>query len=698
MEPFAQPPRLPPVGLAWSLSAPRVAQLLSRDSGVRAEVEAAANGRHALPKAGPWSVTPEMLARVVERPAAAVVQPPEPLEIDRRWARGEWASPPDVETPDPAAPDAGARPAAPGEAGRPWTEAVILEYGRPALFVRDGRFALPDSPDLRRRLLPARRRIEQRLASVGRVEFGFHPTRAWGGTGWMVAERTVVTNRHVAEEFCALSGPGGTISILTNFLGRPIEARLDFREEYRDGQAQESFEVAVEKVLFLESGTKNPDVAFLRLAAGSRPLPEPIPILTTPPRDDADIVVVGYPGRDFRGVSGTEAARRIFGDVYDVKRVSPGRVLDVDPAFWYFTHDATTLGGNSGSVVLDLETGCAVGLHFMGHLHEANYAVQGQRVLDYLAGERASVAGARETLAAAPAVLAPGTAEDELVDEADEEAAEDYADREGYDAAFLGTGTDVPLPEPQGATADAVLEFDAGAGPERVLRYTHFSVMMHATRRLCLFSAVNIDGTQPVKAKRPRWRRDPRIPAGAQILQECYGAPPKFSRGHMTRREDPMWGPLAARGNADSMHATNAVPQMQPFNGGVWLGLEDFALDNARQDDMRISVFAGPLLDDADPEMYAVRIPVAFWKVIAFVHDETGALCATGYTMSQEDFLRPEEFVFGAYETYQVPIRWVEGKSGLSFGPLRDLDPFGDAEEAVPRPLQRVEQIRFVGR
>ena len=32
----------------------------------------------------------------------------------------------------------------------------------------------------------------------------------------------------------------------------------------------------------------------------------------------------------------------------------------------YFTHDCTTLGGNSGSVVLDLTTGEAVGLHFAG--------------------------------------------------------------------------------------------------------------------------------------------------------------------------------------------------------------------------------------------------------------------------------------------------------------------------------------------
>ena len=54
---------------------------------------------------------------------------------------------------------------------------------------------------------------------------------------------------------------------------------------------------------------------------------------------------------------------------------------------------------------------------------------------------------------------------------------------------------------------------------------------------------------------------------------------------------------------------------------------------------MKISVFTGPYFDDNDPEMYGVRIPLAFWKIIAFIHDETGKLCATGYEMNQEQSL-----------------------------------------------------------
>ena len=116
------------------------------------------------------------------------------------------------------------------------------------------------------------------------------------------------------------------------------------------------------------------------------------------------------------------------------------------------------------------------------------------------------------------------------------------------------------------------------------------------------------------------------------------------------------------------MHVTNTVPQMQPFNGGIWLALESYALEHARSDHMRISVMTGPFLMPDDPVRDGVLIPRSFWKVIAFIHDETRELCATGYTMSQEDFLRDEEFVFGKHKTSQARIATIEQRAGLSFG------------------------------
>ena len=220
---------------------------------------------------------------------------------------------------------------------------------------------------------------------------------------------------------------------------------------------------------------------------------------------------------------------------------------------------------------------------------------------------------------------------------------------------------------------------------------------MSRSRRLCLFSAGNIDGSQPRRFKRPPWRLDPRIPKNQQILGECYGNSPLFARGHMTRREDPIWGEseAAALGNSDSMHVTNTVPQMQPFNAGIWLGLESYALEHARSDQMRISVFTGPFLLPDDPVRNGVPIPRSFWKVIAFVHDETGELCATGYTMSQEAFLVPDEFVFGQHTTAQTRIATIEARTGLSFGGLAAVDPFVGGEEGVGGVLTDPGQIVF---
>jgi endonuclease G len=434
---------------------------------------------------------------------------------------------------------------------------------------------------------------------------------------------------------------------------------------------------------------------------------------------------------------------RIFGNVYDKKRLAPGRVTT--PATGTLCHDCSTLGGNSGSVVLSLETGEAVGLHFAGRFLEANFAVSSrivaQRLDDVRSGRamRRRGGGASEKtphalvrpappdrqpspvtfvvpvsitvgigapvqapadggqLASPSIAVAPGDGGVEDGEVFVEGVPEEYVDRRGYDETFLGDDLVVPLPEVT-SDADDVLTFEFNGQDEHVLKYEHFSTLMSARRRLCRYSAVNIDGNRPKRFARVGWRTDPRIPPGSQIKSECYGNPPKFARGHMTRREDPIWGSDAAasRGNADSMHVTNAVPQMQPFNAGIWLDLEDYALQNARRDDMKVSVFTGPFLEHDDPTKFGVQVPVEFWKVIVFIHDETGELCATGYTMSQRDFLSEEEFVFGAHETAQRSITSIEQRAGLSFGSLADLDPFVEPEGmAVPR-LTALSQIQFL--
>ena len=566
---------------------------------------------------------------------------------------------------------------------------IVLRVGRPVLAIvgNAARLDFKDSESAvwRSRLQTAAPLLTRAAQAVGRIEVTGLPGYTFVGTGWLVDANTVVTNRHVAEAFAKRTRGGFTFKQGSG--ERPMTADIDFLEEA--GRLAER-EFPIVEILHIEEDP-GPDFALLRVQtrAGLHPLAAPIRLANSSPKPEQQVAVIGYPARDSR-VPDAKLMESIFGKVYDKKRLAPGQITKAQKDLLF--HDCSTLGGNSGSVVLDLETGAAVGLHFAGRFLEANYAVPAkvvaarlEQVLRKKPGRPS--AGTAVTLPTAPGT---GTAPELIV----ESVPADYIGRKGYSPAFVGPR--IPLPVIR--NKKDVLNFPWKGRQESVLAYEHFSVVMSRSRRLCIYSACNIDGSSPRRFKRPPWRFDGRIPVSQQIKEECYGNEPLFARGHMTRREDPIWGGAeeAALGNSDSMHVTNTVPQMQPFNAGIWLALESYALENARDDRMRISVFTGPFLLADDPVREGVRIPRSFWKVIAFIHDATRKLCATGYTMSQESYLKDEEFVFGKHQTAQTRIADIERRAGLSFGPLAALDPLKRDTRGLAAPLTDPSQIRFL--
>jgi endonuclease G len=633
-------------------------------------------------------------------------------------------------------------------------ESIVLRRTRPVLAIRDNDTKLDfidkaDSEIWLARLTKAKPFLDSAIRSVGRIDLQ-GARLDWVGTGWLVADNILVTNRHVAREFAARKGDGYTFQLGLN---GPMSADVDFLQEI-DNPATLIFKLI--KPLYIEE-EPGPDISFfeVEITSGNSKLATPIK-LAAKVAVTANVATIGYPAYDSR-IPEPNLMEDIFGKTYNKKRLAPGGITSVEEA--RILHSCTTLGGNSGSAVIDLDTGEALGLHFSGSFLATNYAVRSDVVKQRLDAVRSGTVTRPEarprkpTPAPAPNVSGslpvtlqrsnrgsasvtipltvtvslgnvsgrgaapqryrglPALADDSggVVD-GEEAVAEDYRDRGGYQADFLGDGKlAVALPAVQ-RDADDILDFQFNGETETELRYEHYSVVMSRSRRMCFFSAVNIDGNLSKKSKRVGWKWDPRIPKAQQIMNECYGSPPKFSRGHMTRREDPGWGNAATakRGNEDSMHVTNTTPQMQAFNAPIWLALEDYALGHAKEDAMKISVFTGAYFADRDPEMYGVRIPLAFWKIIAFIHDETGKLCATGYEMNQETTLQPEEeFVFGAFTSpqlqaaTQVSIRSIEARSGISFGSLASADPLAGSDEGLgddtPRaPLQALEQIRFV--
>ncbi len=274
----------------------------------------------------------------------------------------------------------------------------------------------------------------------------------------------------------------------------------------------------------------------------------------------------------------------------------------------------------------------------------------------------------------------------------------DYSDREGYDPAFL-PGHTVPLPGLSDALAGlAAINREATGEPRYVLPYHHFSVVMHRERRLAMFTAVNIDGrtSRSLRRETDHWSLDPRVAVTEQIGEEIYRANP-LDRGHLVRRLDPAWGatePIAQQGNDDTFHFTNCSPQHKDFNQNktTWAGLEDYVLNNADNFDLKVSVVTGPVLATGDDPYRGVQLPRQFWKVVAMVRSD-GTLSATAYLLSQEELIHgleaAAEFSYGAYRTYQVPVRRIAELTDLSFGALEAADPLAGLEST-----SRIQEIR----
>ena len=230
---------------------------------------------------------------------------------------------------------------------------------------------------------------------------------------------------------------------------------------------------------------------------------------------------------------------------------------------------------------------------------------------------------------------------------------------------------------------------------------------MHRRRKLAMFAAVNIDGGKADQPRRDRdvWLLDPRIPAGEQTGEEVY-RDNDLDRGHLVRRLDPAWGPQSAAAVDDTFHFTNCTPQHHEFNAGrtLWLGLEDYVLHNALTSDLKVSVFSGPVLDDGDPSYRGVALPLQYWKIVAMVRTD-GKPSVTAYLLSQSALLDeyrtertpgalPESFSYGAYRTFQVPVRRIAELSGLDLASYIAADPLERLETTrLPRELVQHDHI-----
>jgi endonuclease G len=303
-----------------------------------------------------------------------------------------------------------------------------------------------------------------------------------------------------------------------------------------------------------------------------------------------------------------------------------------------------------------------------------------------------------------------------------------YANRNGFDENFLG----VKVSLPKVTKTSLVSTMDDG---EFLIPYEHFSVVMHKKRRLCLFTASNVDGRKVSKEPEPgrdytrkglgglgpndseKWTTDPRIPQGHQLPDVFFTKDRQsFDKGHVVRREDVCFGNSYARvrrANGDTFHTTNCTPQVKGFNqsgeDGLWGKLENFIMSQAKQE--AYCLFAGPVfspddevfegVDDRGP--VKVQIPSKYWKVVV-ARSENG-IQAFAFVLEQDlnNVVFREEFAVNAtWSEHLVSIGDLEEMlDGISFPQVvKNADQFGNpiADEIARQHHESMGVLAGVGR
>ncbi|SKA94621.1 endonuclease G [Prosthecobacter debontii] len=592
-------------------------------------------------------------------------------------------------------------------------EAIILEKGRPPLLIQDGQWEEPSLTEIRNWLKPTRQALLTAIPKVGRVEI-LNFQSDYIGTGWMITEDLLITNRHVAKEFGKRVGQTFQFK-QDSAIGGEMKVRVDFlREHDRTATAQ----FAVEEIIYIEEDSAaRPDMALVRMNKSSGHLPKPLELDSELISKEQTVAVIGYPAYDTR--NDTFVMRNVFKGIYDVKRLCPGKIIGLRGDGKVLEHDASTLGGASGSAVMNLTTGKICGLHFGGEYKVANVCVSAAWLRSRLAElEPLRISG---LLAQMEKRLAGTATETEPVPEgagqppppgggggaaaaaagsgggggAGEEGRPSGG--AGYDPKFLGKKAEWEVPLPVLSSKQEELIAPVKDSQDGLLHYTHFSILMNSERRLPFYTAVNIDGGQLYNFVRgnDRWFLDPRLKnINHQIGEDLYVGN-KLDRGHLVRRLDPTWGATrkeAKQAEDDTFFFTNCSPQHSKLNQRTWLSLEEYVLSNANTHDLKVSVFTGPVLAETDRPYRKVLLPEDFWKVVVMVNKHTGTLTATGYLLSQRDHMGDLEFVYGAFKTYQVALSVIEEATGLSFN-LSEYDPLTQAESRAERVIEGPEDM-----
>jgi S1-C subfamily serine protease len=246
---------------------------------------------------------------------------------------------------------------------------IVIRLLRPVVSSRNG--VLDDLPEAPGHNLHSqeykdlwsdfRRKISPLLYSIGRIEFADDGRHV--GTGFLVSDHTIATNRHVL----------GVLTYGSEALA-PGKAQIVFKQEVGStNPASEIVPLSGERTIH-----RNLDMVLMRISKTPRPF---IKVASACASESDRVAAIGYPGEDRANNPAFLAA--VFQGQFGVKRAALGEVLDGTESPVLF-HDCSTTQGNSGSPIFSLNTGLAVGIHRAGYFMYRNEAVDSDALTEFI--------------------------------------------------------------------------------------------------------------------------------------------------------------------------------------------------------------------------------------------------------------------------------------------------------------------------
>ncbi|MBY5974186.1 serine protease [Ferrimonas balearica] len=278
-------------------------------------------------------------------------------------------------------------------------EALVRLTGRPAVRMRGDGSEIEDPllGSWKEHLAPTRADWRARTDAIGRIEVEVTAGQ-WlpAGTGVLISDGQVLTNRHVLDQIAL---PVVLRDGTTGFAMR-WPAYINFDPDAQAAETRFALPGVISAGQFPIG--RRMDLAKLDMAvlamemdngAAEPPFALPSGVIGCGDGSVGFILLAGYPVAPHPLSGPVEAEdptqhrtfwdriEELYGEEYGVKYLSPGEItgrsgtVEGDARGWAFTHDATTLGGNSGSLILSLAGQTPVcGLHFGGQALADNYA------------------------------------------------------------------------------------------------------------------------------------------------------------------------------------------------------------------------------------------------------------------------------------------------------------------------------------